>query len=56
MKCLAERADKPAWASAFHENARQFHCRLSEIQRLRGRLYAGPRFRERLTACLQIAG
>lgn len=55
MKCLSERADKPAWASVFHENAKQF-CRLSEIQCLRGRLYAGPRFRERLTACMQIAG
>ena len=55
MKCLAERADKPAWASAFRENAKQF-CRLSEIQRLRGQLYAGPRFRERLTTCMQIAG
>jgi glycosyltransferase involved in cell wall biosynthesis len=55
MKRLAEHTDKPAWASAFRENAKQF-CRLSEIQCLRGRLYAGPPFRERLTACLQIAG
>ena len=55
MKCLAERTDKPAWASAFRDNAQQFRD-LSEIQCLRGRLYAGPRFRERLTTYIQIAG
>lgn len=55
MKGLAERTDKPTWASAFRENAHQFY-HLSEVQRLRGRLHAGPRLRERLTTYMQIAG
>ena len=55
MKCLAERTAKPAWATAFREHAEKFY-RLSEVQRLRGRLYAGTRFHERLTTCVQIVG
>jgi hypothetical protein len=55
MKCLSERAGKPVWASEFHENAEQFY-HLSKVQRLRGRLYPGPRLRERLNTYMQIAG
>ena len=47
--------DGSAWASAFRENADQFY-HLSEVQRLRGRLYAEPRLRERLNTYMQIAG
>lgn len=54
MKGLADRTNKPAWASKFRINSKEFEY-LSEIQRLRGRLYTGPRFRERLTTYMQIA-
>ena len=54
MQGLAERTDNPVWASAFRDNARAFF-HLSEIQQLRGRLYAANRFLERLTTCMQIA-
>lgn len=54
MQGLAERTNNPVWASAFRDNA-QAYFRLSEIQQLRGRLYATHRFRERLTMGMQIA-
>lgn len=54
MQGLAQRTNNPIWESAFRDNAQAF-SRLSEIQQLRGRLYAARRFRERLTMAMQIA-
>jgi hypothetical protein len=54
MRGLAERTQNPIWALAFRDSAQEFF-RLSEIQQLRGRLYATHRFRERLTMYIEIA-
>jgi len=54
MQGLAERTDNAAWATAFRDNSNEFR-HLSKIQQLRGRLYAAPRFRQRLSAALKIA-
>lgn len=54
MRRLGDRTDDSAWASAFLDGSKEF-IRLAEVQRLRGRLYVAPRFRERLSVSLKIA-
>lgn len=54
VQLLSERTDNVAWATAFRDAANEFR-RLGLSQRLRGRLYAAPRLRDRLAAFLRIA-